>query len=189
MKGRAGASMAIAGVLSFMAAWIVLGAIRKGYNPLEDAISQLAELGAPRREWMTGGIVAFGLGAISFAPNLGGRASIALATAGVGSFGVAAFPCTAGCPGAGEVTDTGHAVAAGIHYIAFVATPFLASRKRSAIAASAIAAVALGMHVGGIGPNGLMQRIGLTTLDVWLVGAALSYLKKQKFRKPDPATV
>lgn len=176
--------MAIAGVVSFVTAWAVLGAIRKGYNPLDDAISQLAELGAPRREWMTGGIVAFGLGAVSFAPALGGRAGVALATAGVGSFGVASFPCTEGCPGAGELTDTGHAVAAGLHYMAFVLTPVLASRKRSSVLASAIAAVALGMHVGGLGPNGLMQRIGLSTLDLWLVAAALQYLRGQSATEP-----
>lgn len=177
MKRRAGASLAIGGVASFVLAWVVLSAIRKGYSPVHDAISQLAELGAPHRELMTAGIVAFGAGSIAFAPTLGGRAGIALATAGVGSMGVAAFPCTEGCPGMGEVTDTGHAIAAGIHYAAFIATPVLASKKRSALAASAIAAVALGMHVSGLGPNGLMQRIGLTTLDAWLVAAALQSLR------------
>ena len=177
MKRRAGASLQIAGVTSFVLAWAVLGAIRKGYNPLEDAISQLAELGAPNRELMTAGIVAFGAGSLAFAPSLGGRAGAALAVAGVGSLGVASFPCTEGCPGPGEATDTGHAIAAGIHYVAFVATPVLASRKRSALLASIVAGAALSAHVLGIGPNGLMQRIGLTTLDVWVVGAALQHLR------------
>ncbi len=76
------------------------------------------------------------------------------------------------------MADTGHAVAAGIHYVAFVATPVLASRKRSALAASILAGAALGAHVLGLGPNGLMQRIGLTTLDAWVVGAALNHLRK-----------
>jgi hypothetical membrane protein len=179
VKERAGATLQIAGVTSFVLAWSVLGAIRNGYNPLDDAISQLAELGAPNRELMTAGIVAFGAGSIAFAPSLGGRAGLALATAGVGSLGVAAFPCTEGCPGAGEVTDTGHAIAAGIHYVAFVLTPVLASRKRSAKIASIVAGAALAAHVLGVGPNGLMQRLGLTVLDAWIVGAAVDHLRSR----------
>ena len=178
MRGRAGPALAIAGVASFVLAWVVLSAIRKGYSPIEDAISQLAELGAPRREIMTAGIVAFGAGSIAFAPSLGGRAGVALAVAGAGSLGVAAFPCTEGCPGPGEVTDTGHFIAAGVHYIGFVAAPVLASRKGAAVAVSTVAALALGLHVAGLGPNGLMQRVGLTTLDAWLVVAAVEKLRE-----------
>lgn len=178
MKERAGASLQIAGVASFVLAWTILGSIRKGYNPLEDAISQLAELGAPHRELMTAGIAAFGAGSLAFAPTLGGRAGVALAVAGAGSLGVAAFPCTEGCPGMGEATDTGHVIAASIHYVAFAATPVLASRKRSALIASAVGGVALAAHALGIGPNGLMQRIGLTTLDAWIVGAAVQHLRR-----------
>lgn len=180
MRGRTGAALAISGVASFIVAWVVLGALRKGYSPMEDAISQLAELGAPRRELMTAGIIAFGVGSLAFAPSLGGRAGIALAVAGVGSMGVAAYPCTEGCPGAGELTDTGHAVAAGIHYAAFVAAPLLASRDRSVRIAAVAAALALAMHVVGIGPNGLMQRLGLTTLDAWLVSVAFERLRNPR---------
>ena len=177
MRRRAGPVLAIAGVASFVLAWTTLGAVRKGYDPVEDAISQLAELGAPHRELMTAGIIAFGVGSISFAPSLGRKAGVALALAGVGSMGVAAYPCTEGCPGPGELTDTGHFLAAGLHYVAFTATPLLASRSRPARLAAAVAAVALGMHAIGIGPNGLLQRVGLTTLDAWLVAAAVKELR------------
>jgi hypothetical protein len=177
MKERAGAALQIAGVITFILAWSVLGSIRDGYSPIHDAISRLAELGAPHRELMTIGIVAFAAGAVAFAPVLGGRGGIALATAGMASFGVAFFPCTERCPGPGEATDTAHTLAAGIHYVALVAAPLLVSRERKALFVSVVAAIALGLHGIGVGPNGLLQRIGLTTLDIWIVSLALGYLR------------
>ncbi len=176
MRRRAGAALAIAGVASFVTAWVVLSAIRKNYSPVNDAISQLAELGAPHRGLMTAGIVAFGAGAVAFAPSLGGRAGAALAVAGLGSFGVASFPCTEGCPGAGEFTDTAHGVAAAVHYVAFAVTPFLVGRDRRSAAITALAGLALAIHATGLGPSGLFQRLGLTTLDVWLVATAFRHL-------------
>jgi hypothetical protein len=126
---------------------------------------------------MTVGIVAFGAGSLAFAPALGHRAGAALAIAGVGSLSVAAFPCTEGCPGAGEFTDTAHTVAAGLHYIAFALVPVLASKDRRTLIISGIAGTALALHGLGLGPGGLLQRIGLTILDAWLVATALRYLR------------
>ena len=178
MTPRARAALAIGGVGVFATSWFVGGLLRDGYDPITDAISELAALGTSRRWLVTTGMVSFGLGALAFSPELGGRARASLAIAGAASLGVAAFPCTEGCPGAGEgeLTDAGHAVAAGLHYLAFTSTPLLASRSPVSRAAALVAAIALGSHVAGLGPNGLMQRIGLSTLDAWLVGTAVGVL-------------
>jgi Protein of unknown function (DUF998) len=154
--------------------WVVAGALRAGYDPVHDAISRLAEIGAPDRLIVTSGMVIFGLGCLIVAPGWERAPRIALLVAGLSSFGVAAFPCTEGCPGSGSLTDTMHSVMAGIHYVALVTTPFLAGPAFWGPAAAVLAALALSAHVWGPGPNGLMQRIGLTTLDVWLIGRVVS---------------
>jgi hypothetical membrane protein len=176
-RNEAAAALAIAGVASFVLAWTVLGAIREGYSPIEDAISRLAELGAPHRELMTAAIVAFGAGCLAFGWTLGRRGGAALVLAGVGSLAVAAFPCTEGCPGAGEATDNAHSAAAALHYVSFALAPIVLSRDRRSLIVSAVAATALGLHGLGLGPSGLLQRIGLSVLDAWLVIAALRVLR------------
>lgn len=123
-------------------------------------------------------MVAFGLGAIAFAPCLRGRATIALVAAGLASFAVAAFPCTQGCPGNGSFTDIAHVITAGAFYLAFVSTPLLVEPRRTpTIVIATVAAISLVLHAGGVGPNGLLQRIGITLLDAWLFVTALGYLR------------
>ena len=171
----------MAGVIAplfFVGCWIVAGKIRDGYDPVTDAISRLAELGAPDRWLVTTGMYVFGIGCIVFAPMLKSRAAAALTVAGIASFGVATFPCTAGCPGTGSFTDVAHGVAAGAHYVAFALAPWFHDRR--ALPWSAAASVALLIHAAGIGPNGLLQRTGLTILDAWLVLVAISFLRGEK---------
>ena len=140
---------------------------------MHDAISRLVEIGAPHRWIVTTGMVAFGLGCVYIAPAWPRPARLTLLLAGITSFGVAAFPCTEGCPGNGAFTDLMHSGMAAIHYGALLATPVLLSRSPLSVATTVIAGLALALHVFGPGPNGLMQRIGLTTLDLWLIGTAL----------------
>ena len=184
MRSRAGAALQIAGVATFILCWSILGTITEDYSPISDAISRLAEQGAPYRGFMTMGMVAFGVGAIAFALTLGGPGGIALAVAGFGSFEVAMFPCTEGCPGPGVATDTAHTVAAAVHYVALVATP-LFIRKHNGIQVAIAAAIPLALHGLGVGPNGLLQRTGLTILDVWLVILALDYMRGEVSAEPE----
>src|SRR5688500_3106948 len=149
--------------------------MRRGYDPVTDAISRLAELGAPNRWIVTAGIVAFGLGALLFAPRLKRPAAVALALAGLASFAVALFPCTEGCPGPGTFTDTAHVVAAAAFYVSFVLVPILQADATIHVVVVGVAGTALALHGGGIGPNGLLQRAGLTLLDGWLIVTALRY--------------
>ncbi|MEA2435232.1 MAG: hypothetical protein QOG54_2689 [Actinomycetota bacterium] len=186
---RAFAAIVAPGV--FVTSWVVAGAIRPGYDPVTDAISRLAELGAPNRWIVTTGMVTFGLGCLVFAPVLRSASTagaVAIVIAGFASFGVAAFPCTHGCPGPdGFDTNLGHVIAAGVHYIAFCSVPFLVARvttgryRSLSLVAGFCAALALGAHVTGLGPNGLFQRIGLTILDLWLVLTGLRAARSMGF--------
>ena len=161
----------------FVASWIIAGLLRRDYDPTSQAISRLAEIGAPRRWIVTAGMVVFGVGTWAFSRRLRPRAALALAAASIASVGVALFPCSPGCPGAETVTDTGHALFAGILYVALTATPVLQSRSPYAVLTSLLAATALALHIGGVGPNGLFQRLGLTGDDVWLVVTAARMLR------------
>ncbi|MDQ3954657.1 MAG: DUF998 domain-containing protein [Actinomycetota bacterium] len=178
------------GPVWFVSSWTIAGAVRAGYDPVEDAISRLAEIDAPHRWLVSSGMVAFGICALAFSSawkddHPGGAG--ALAAAGLTSLGVAAFPCTEGCPGPGEFTDTAHGVVAGAHYFSFALAAVLSAweagklgrvryARWSRLAAGA-GGVFLLLHVTGLGPNGLFQRLGLTTLDAWLAGSALSALR------------
>ena len=184
MRSRAGPALQIAGVATFILCWSILGTITEGYDTINDAISRLAEQGAPYRGLMTIGMVAFGVGAIAFAPTLGGAGGIALAVAGFASFEVALFPCTEGCPGPGVATDTAHTVAAAVHYVALVAVPLLV-RRHGGVPVAAVAGIVLALHGVGWGPNGLLQRIGLTVLDLWLVVVAIEYLQGETSAEPE----
>ena len=180
----------IAGPVVFILSWVVAGAMRAGYDPVTDSISELAALDTSNRLIVTFGMIAFGLSAVLFGMGmrrrLGRRAGAALLIAGVSSLGVAAFPCSAGCPGAEtSATDTGHLIAAAIHYASFTAVPFLAARGDGAFVIWArwlagFAALALLSQAAGIGPNGLLQRVGLTLNDAWMVGMAIVAMSESR---------
>ncbi len=110
--------------------------------------------------------------------------------AGTSAFGLGFFPCSAGCPGIeGEFTDTMHSVMAAIHYIAFGLSPLvLAINSRQttpkgfrafSIFATVFGGFFLLSQFTGWGPNGITQRIGLTTLDLWMMATAMLLLRAQ----------
>ena len=174
------------GPLAFITSWVVAGALRSGYDPMSDAISRLAELGAENRWIVSTGMVTFGGACLAFAPCLRHPASISLRVAGAASLGVAAFPCTEGCPGPGTVTDVGHTIAAGVHYVAFVLTPVLHERRPVDVAVAALAGAALLAHGTGIEPNGALQRAGLTILDAWLFATAFRTIRRHRQGRAKP---
>lgn len=170
----------IAGPAAFVSAWLIGGAIRPGYSPVDEAISALAAVGAPNRCLMTAGFVGFGVGVPVYATAL--RASVpgpawktALGT-GLATLGVAAFPL-----GASSRTDLVHGGLATIGYATLAATPLLGARPlavsghRRAAAASVAIGLASGLCLAAtaVGPaHGLLQRIGLTLGDGWIVATA-----------------
>ena len=201
MRLRLGAG--VLGPVWFVSSWTIAGAMRDGYDPIEEAISRLAELGAPQRWIVSSGMVAFGTCALAFSTAWKEEhrwAAAALAATGLSSLGVAAFPCTAGCPGAGEFTDTVHGIVAGANYISFVSAAALsgqATARSGRVKYSRLSRLAAGaggifllLHVSGLGPNGLFQRLGLTTLDAWMVGSAVTALRRRAVnaRREGPAS-
>jgi hypothetical protein len=169
------------GPAAFVSAWIVSGALRHGYSPVEDAISRLAAVGAPRRLIMTAGFVGFGVGVPVYAAAL--RASVpgpawkAAAAAGVATLAVATTPLDAT-----PTLDLLHGGFASAGYAALAATPLLAagplaaSGRRSAARLSVATGLASAICLAGTlaGPaHGLFQRSGLTLGDAWLAASAV----------------
>lgn len=170
----------IAGPAAFVSAWLVGGAVQPGYSPVDDAISQLAAVGAPTRGLMTSGMVAFGLGVPAYASSLResvpGPAWTTAVGTGLATLGVAAAPL-----GASPATDAVHVGLAALAYATLAATPLLGARALagSGHQLAARLSVATGVASGAclaataIGPaSGLLQRIGLTLGDAWLVATA-----------------
>lgn len=186
MRHRTSLVAGIAGPLAFILSWVVAGTLRDGYDPVNDAISRLAETGAPQRWIVTAGMISFGIATLIFARGPAGDTTPTtrwfLVAAGFSSFAVAAFPCTAGCPGVGSTAvDTAHVIAAGVHYVALTSAPLSiwAARHhergypRFCLILGGAAGVALISQAMGIGPNGLMQRIGLSLNDAWMIATAV----------------
>ena len=169
----------VLGVGGFVSAWAIRGATRDGYSAVDDAISQLAASGAPARNWMTAGFLAFGIGvpvyAIALRKALSGPAWITATATGLCTLAVAAAPL--------GVADTAHNVAAAAGYASLAATPLLAARQFRAQGDRAWAAWSL---VAGIGSavslvvstsdttHGLFQRLGLGFTDLWIIATALT---------------
>jgi hypothetical membrane protein len=173
------AACGIAGVVGFVTAWAACGALRDGYSPIDDAISELAEVGAPNRFWMTAGFVAFGVGVPLYARALraavAGSAWIAAVITGLATLGVAATPL-------GRF-DTAHGVFAVVGYASLAMTPLLAAPtfRRAGADGWAHASIACGagsavflMTSSFVRGHGAAQRLGLLVTDAWIVATAWS---------------
>jgi hypothetical membrane protein len=184
-----GAVCGIAAPTAFVSAWLVGGLQSQDYQPLRDAISELAREGAETRPLMTGGFVAFGALLPVWAPVLGrrlGSAGVrnAAVVAGLSTLGVALLPLTRD----GDTTqDTLHAVAAGTGYLAMAVTPLLAAaplrrlgHERAAATSVVVGAVSAAALVGTLlfdERGGGLQRLGLGVVDLWHVAAAAWVLR------------
>jgi hypothetical protein len=171
----------VAGPLTFIAAWSILGTAREGYSPVAEPISRLAAIGSPDRVAMSGGLLAFGLGVGAYAMELRtavpGSAALAAGTAAVATAGLAATPL------GGALGGRPHAAFAAAAYAGLAATPVLAGRYLGAQGrrGASTASVAVGVTAGGcllasaLAPRavGLLQRAGLTLGDSWIIASAI----------------
>lgn len=170
----------VAGPAAFVTAWATLGGSAEGYDPTRDAISALAGRGAATRPAMTAALVALGTGmafySIALRSRLGGPAWIPALANGVVTLGVAALPLGSGY-------DTAHGVAAGLGYATLAAIPVLATPRLSArgragrrwAGASATVGIASGILLAASltgWRGGLLQRLGLTLAQSWVVVSA-----------------
>lgn len=171
------------GPTAFISCWVAAGVIaRRGTSPSADAISRLAAAGADTRWMMTTGFIAFGVGVGTFASALrivlDGRAWMALAATSTATLLVATAPLDV----SGGV-DRLHGAFAAAGYVTLVAAPLLAAdplRRRGFLRlatagrwAAGVAAAALALSIAGP-PTGLLQRVGLTVVDLWLLALAAS---------------
>ncbi|CAN5725266.1 hypothetical protein BH10ACT1_BH10ACT1_29450 [soil metagenome] len=170
------------GPAAFVTAWAVGGARTPGYSPVHDAISRIAELGAPQRPSMTTGFVAYGAFVLAGVPALRrsavARTWPAVVVNGLATWAVAALPL-----GRSDQGDLLHGAAATVGYVSLAAIPALAAgplarsgRRRagaaSVVAVAAIAACLVATTVADA--KGLAQRTGLGIGDIWLATAGLS---------------
>lgn len=188
-------------VSAYVLGWLVGGWLRPGYDPREQAISELFELGAPwtSRGLLIAGLVLSGLAFLVLAPALhralpgtGLLGPALVLIAGIGTFGVVAAPCTPGCPGAATSTlDLWHAITAGGGYAALVLAPLAFAWRlrdheselaRWSVLIGGSAAVLFGAHVLGLLPGapGLVQRLFNTIADAWYVVVAVWLLRRDR---------
>ncbi|MEZ5381662.1 MAG: DUF998 domain-containing protein [Microthrixaceae bacterium] len=197
-RASGGERLALGGVVgpaAFVGAWATGTVVLDGYSPIPDAISRLAAVGADTRWLMTAGFLTFSAAAIPAAAALRraipGRAWTGVLGTGLATALVAALPLDRS-----PAVDSAHGMAAAVGYGLFVfgaaaaAQPLLAAGHRRlgglslGVAALASASLALTPFVG---PSGLMQRIGLTSLDCWLVAVSIAILTGRL--DPQPPTV
>jgi Protein of unknown function (DUF998) len=175
---KALAAGGVLGPIGFIAAWSVLGATTsRPYSPVQDAISRLAEVDAPTQAGMTAGFVAFGIGVPMFGLALRHEGSRAWATAvatGLATLGVGATPLETS-----KTIDLLHGAFATVGYATLAATPWLGA-DHMAPRASKAAAIASGTALAAtvLGPaHGLLQRVGLTIGDAWIVAMAVKLMR------------
>ena len=172
----------VVGPLAFVGAWSVLGATRRGYDPIRDPISRLAEIGADTRPAMTAGFLVFGvtvpLFGLALRRRLPGHAGTAAVATGLATIAVAAFPLS---PGPGP--DRAHAVAATAGYLTLAAVPLLAAphlrgaARAASVAVGSVSGACLAATAAG-SAVGLFQRLGLTVVDAWIVVAAVAMARR-----------
>jgi len=174
----------VVGPVGFVGAWVVGGAIKAGYSPVDDAISRLAAVGASTRPLMTAGFVCFGLSmpvyAVALRRWISAPASWAAVGTGAATLAVAAVPL-----GQSSTLDTVHGGLATAGYLTLVAIPILSCRalldggRRNVAVLSLVAGAVAGISLGAttLGRHhGFWQRLGLGVVDAWVFASAVAIL-------------
>jgi len=174
----------VVGPVGFVAAWATAGALTEGYSPIREAISRLGAAGAPTRLLMSAGFVCYGVAlpayGVALRDSLGGRAWLAATVAGVATLGAGAFPLDTS-----STRDRIHRGCALVGSASLALTPALGAKTLSARGQNrvAVASGVVGVLSGAClaastydPTEGLLQRIGLTLADGWLVVSALAMI-------------
>lgn len=200
---------AVAALAWYVTGWAVAGVVEAGYDPTQQAISELFDHAAttlPRFLLVSGllasaaALIAFGVLLHRRLPGTSPLGPAAIVGSGLATGLIVAFPCTAGCPGLGTTwTDTGHGVLATVGYGLLILGPLLIGwRVRSALPTfatwsftlgGAAAAVFAANQAGllSLGP-GAAQRVFNTTADAWYVVAAVWLLRGAHLSSDEPTT-
>jgi hypothetical membrane protein len=178
---RVAALGGVAGPVAFLVACILASMSAPRYSSSNDAISELAAVGADSRALMTGGFIALALCALPYAvalrSALGGRAWITAAQTGLALLLVAAIPL-----GRSTATDHFHGIAAIVGYVTLAVTPLLAIRPLVVRGHRGVACLGIATATMSVAAlilsdttplTGLFQRVGLTAGLVWVAGSSL----------------
>ncbi len=179
------------GPLAFVGAWAGLGAIAGRYDPTRDAISKLAALGTPTRPAMTAGLLALGAGMALYGLALrpgperpwerGASPGWPLPIVnGATAFAVALLPLGGGHDGA-------HGAAAAVGYVSLAAIPVVVGRRRPMGVVIGAGAGACLLASALVDRSGLLQRLGLTVAQAWVVVSAVGLLRRRR-SSDEPAT-
>jgi hypothetical protein len=161
-----GLASGVLGPVAFVGAWALSGAASTGYSAVDDPISELAAVGATTRVGMTLGFLAFAVGVGLYA--LASRSPLAGMTA-------AASVAAALLPLGGSLGDGAHGAAALAAYVSLAAMPLVERRWRWV---SVVTGGALAASVFVPSANGLLQRIGLTAGDGWIMASSVWLLRR-----------
>lgn len=192
-RPRAALGLAI-GPVAFVSAWLVGGARTPGYDPIADAISRIAAVGAPERATMTAGFLVYGAavgtGAAALArSNLRGTWGLAAVNAAA-TVAVAATPLERS-----TAIDRWHGVAAAVGYLSITALPAVAASSLRRLGAPRAAAASLVLSATSavclvattFGPGkGALQRTGLLAGDVWLVAMGIALWRSGRVGSDEP---
>lgn len=156
--------------MAFVTAWAALGATTEGYDPIRDAISRLAALGAPTRPAMSAGLVALGAGMALYGVALRPDPAWPLPVAnGVTAVAVAGLAL-------GGTVDTAHGIAAALGYTTLAAIPIAVGRRPLPAAIGVLSGACLLASLL-VDQDGLFQRLGLTVAHAWIVVSAAGLLR------------
>ena len=174
----------VIGPTAFVAAWATAGALTKGYSPVQQSISRLAAVHAPKRRLMTAGFVCFGVAVPAYGSalrcSLGGRAWLAASASGVATLGAGAFAL-----GTSSEVNRAHYGLAVVASSSLALTPILAAQSLSARGHGRAAAASrlIGVLSGGclaapafLPAEGLLQRAGLTLAQGWIAASAVAII-------------
>jgi hypothetical membrane protein len=187
----------VAGPVAFLVACILASMSSPRYSSSNDAISELAAVGADSRALMTGGFIALALCALPYAmalrSALGGRAWITAVQTGLALLLVAAIPL-----GRSTATDHFHGIAAMVGYVTLAVTPLLAIRPLVVRGYRGVACLGIATSTMSVTAvvlsdttplTGLFQRVGLTAGLVWVAGSSLAMACRRMPARSISATI
>ena len=196
MRSAATRILAAAGIaagLAWAGAVIYCGAIRQGYDPVNQFVSELAERGSSTETVMriTGfylpGLLVLAFAAFLLIRSAGWAVAGLLIIHAAGRLTAGMFPCDPGCPVRGSISQAVHNASAMMNGLTLLAAMAVSSfrmwrigRSRFAFysTVSSIAAAAflvlMVMSVTTRSYVGLFQRLAFGIMHVWLAAFALS---------------
>jgi hypothetical protein len=198
----------------FVAAWVVAGALENAYSHLDQGISELGARGASHPLIVNAGLVVLGLSLAALgaalpralAPRRSARVACSLfVAAGAGLVVAGVVPLDCGLSHdrceqmwrAGELTwrTDAHLWAALVSQVLIALTPFAIARALwpGPVAPLALGSGAFGLSLGVVAfalntstgsPDGLVQRLSLAVLHVWVVIVAAGILHATREAPP-----